>query len=176
MRAATSPPGVPDTGVHPSALDRGRQAAAADAARPDRAAMQVLIRQALNVFIRVTPAPGSQGVGSGDSNGSVTATTSPTAATGHPRHQGHIAHGNGVAEDDQAVTVDDLLTRIKEHLQWQRQVALRRVRFEERRQREGESFDDFYVALKELADDAELCDQCLDARFVTHIKDPGPAN
>lgn len=29
--------------------------------------------------------------------------------------------------------------------------------------------DDFYVSMKELADDAELCDECLDVRLVTSI-------
>ena len=79
-----------------------------------------------------------------------------------------LTHAIGVLEDDQSKTVDQIITLIKEHLQRQRNVALRLVKFEERKH-EGERFYYFYVALKELADDTELCDQCLDVRLVTRI-------
>lgn len=55
------------------------------------------------------------------------------------------------------------------NIQRQQNIALRRVRFEERRQQNGELFDDFFVSLKELADDAELCSACVDDRLVTRI-------
>lgn len=83
--------------------------------------------------------------------------------------RGTLAHAVGIAEDDYTLSVDDVLKRVTEHFQRQRNVALRRVKFEERRQQEVESFDEFYVALKELADDAELCYSCLDFRLVTRI-------
>ncbi|KAG7175280.1 hypothetical protein Hamer_G001329 [Homarus americanus] len=163
---------------HEAELRWQQTQAAADATRADRVTMQDLIHQALNVSSGFTPAPGLQGVDSGDSNGSITVGTSPAAATGHPRPQVRqpralaphkLSPNVSLGEFNLwcgawAVTVDDVLTRIKDHLQRQHNVALRRVRFEERRQREGESFIDFYVALKELADDAVLRDQYLVAR------------
>ncbi|KAG7164272.1 hypothetical protein Hamer_G003420 [Homarus americanus] len=60
-----------------------------------------------------------------------------------PEMTATLAHAISDNEDDQAVTCDEVLTRFKEHPQRQRNVALLRVRFEERRQREGESFDNF---------------------------------
>ena len=63
----------------------------------------------------------------------------------------------------------DVLDRIEKHLRNQRNVALDRVLFEERRQEEGESFDSFFISLKELAGEAELCDSCLDDRLTTRI-------
>ena len=86
-----------------------------------------------------------------------------------PEMRGTLVHAIGVAEDDHSLSVDDLLAKVHGHFQRQRNVTLRRVRFEERRQGDGECFDDFYVNLKELADDAELCDTCLDSRLVTRI-------
>ena len=41
--------------------------------------------------------------------------------------------------------------------------------FKECWQHKGESFDEFFVSLKELADDAELCSSCLDDRLVTCV-------
>lgn len=86
-----------------------------------------------------------------------------------PEMRGRLAHAVGVAEDDDTLPVREVLERLTTHFQRQRNVALRRVKFEERRQHEGESFDDFFVTLKELADDAELCSSCLDSRLVTRI-------
>ena len=64
---------------------------------------------------------------------------------------------------------EDVLDKIEEYLRSQRNVALDRVLFEERRQEEGESFDNFFVSLKELAGEAELCDQCVEDRLTTRI-------
>ena len=80
-----------------------------------------------------------------------------------------LVHAIGIPEDDDTIDVGDILDSLHKHFQRQRNVTLRRVRFEERRQGEGELFDDYYVTLKELADDAELCDKCLDSRLVTRI-------
>ena len=46
---------------------------------------------------------------------------------------------------------------------------MRRVKFEERRQQDGELFDELFVSLKDFADDAELCSACLVDRLVTRI-------
>ena len=51
----------------------------------------------------------------------------------------------------------------------QRNVALHCVKFEQRHQDHGEAFDQFYVALRELAADAYLCGTCLNDRLTTRI-------
>ena len=66
-------------------------------------------------------------------------------------------------------TLADQLDEIALHFQRQRNVALYRVHFEQRQQQPGEPFDNFYVALRELATDAELCGTCLDTRLTTGI-------
>ena len=63
----------------------------------------------------------------------------------------------------------EILDKVEKHLRSQRNVALDRALFEERRQEEGEAFDSFFVSLKELAGEAELCDQCLEERLTTRI-------
>lgn len=62
---------------------------------------------------------------------------------------GALAHAVGIAEDDYSLSMDDGLKRVTEHFLRQRNVALRSAKFEERIQQEAESFDEFYVALKE---------------------------
>ena len=66
-------------------------------------------------------------------------------------------------------TLSEQLDEIAEHFRRQRNVALYRVQFEQRQQQAGESFDNFYVAIRELATDAELCGTCLEPRLTTRI-------
>ena len=54
-------------------------------------------------------------------------------------------------------TLNEQLDEIAEHFRRQRNVALYRVQFEQRQQQAGESFDNFYVSIRELATNAELC-------------------
>ena len=63
----------------------------------------------------------------------------------------------------------DQLDKIAGHFRRQRNVALHRVRFEQRHQDHGETFDHFYVGLRELAADADLCGTCLNDRLTTRI-------
>ncbi|KAK8400946.1 hypothetical protein O3P69_002611 [Scylla paramamosain] len=79
--------------------------------------------------------------------------------------RGMLVHAIGIAEDDNSTMVDDILDCIHPHFQRQRNVTLHHVRFEERHQGDGESFDDSYVILKELADDTKFYDSCLNSRF-----------
>ena len=44
-----------------------------------------------------------------------------------------------------------------------------KIEFERRSQMEGESFDDYMVAIRKLARNAELCEECLDDRLLTKI-------
>ncbi len=66
-------------------------------------------------------------------------------------------------------TPDDVLDRIGNHVREKRNIALDRVAFEERRQGPAESFDDFYISLRRLADAADICGTCFDGRMATRI-------
>ena len=63
----------------------------------------------------------------------------------------------------------DQLDEIADHFWRQCNVALHRVKFEQRHQDHGETFDHFYVGLRELAADADLCWTCLNDRLTTRI-------
>ena len=68
------------------------------------------------------------------------------------------------------VTTPDLvLNSIADYIRAKRNIALDRVAFEERRQGPSETFDDFYIALRRLAEAADLCATCFDTRLVTRI-------
>ena len=68
------------------------------------------------------------------------------------------------------VTTPDLvLDSIADYIRAKRNIALDRVAFEERRQGPSETFDDFYIALRRLAEAADLCATCFDTRLVTRI-------
>ena len=66
-------------------------------------------------------------------------------------------------------TLNERLDEIAEHFRRQRNRALDRVQFEQRQQQAGESFDNFYVSVRELATDTELCGTCLETRLTTRI-------
>jgi hypothetical protein len=66
-------------------------------------------------------------------------------------------------------TPDAVLDLIGNYVRGKRNVALDRVAFEERRQGPAESFDDFYISLRRLADAADLCGACIDSRMATRI-------
>lgn len=78
-----------------------------------------------------------------------------------PEMRGMLTHTVRIAEDDATLLVREVTELLTSHFQCQRSVDLRRVKFE--------SFDDFFVTLKELADDAELCSDCLNSRLATCI-------
>ncbi|MPC48364.1 hypothetical protein E2C01_042134 [Portunus trituberculatus] len=86
-----------------------------------------------------------------------------------PEMRRTLAHAVGISEDDDGVPVKRVLEHLTLHFQRQRNFALRRVKFEESWQQEGEFFDEVFVSLKEFADDAELCIDCVDNRLVINI-------
>jgi len=43
------------------------------------------------------------------------------------------------------------------------------VAFEERKQEEYEKFDEFYVSVRKLAEEADMCGTCYDQRMTTKI-------
>jgi hypothetical protein len=66
-------------------------------------------------------------------------------------------------------TPDQVLDQISDYVRAKRNIALDRVAFEERRQGPSESFDDFFIGLRRLADAADLCGTCSDSRMATRI-------
>ena len=80
-------------------------------------------------------------------------------------------------EDETALTIEEILEKIKRFIRAKRNIALDRVEFEQVAQREGEEFDDFYVSLQQTAENADLCGghceecskKCWDMRISTKI-------
>jgi hypothetical protein len=68
-----------------------------------------------------------------------------------------------------ATTPDHVFDLIADYIRAKRKMALDRVAFEERRQGPSESFDDFYIGLRRLAEAADLCGTCSETRLVTRI-------
>jgi len=66
-------------------------------------------------------------------------------------------------------TPAQVLDKMYAHIRSKRNVALDRVDFEMCRQERGESFDDFYIRLRKIADCAQLCGACYDQRMTTRI-------
>ena len=66
-------------------------------------------------------------------------------------------------------TVDVLLARLEAYYRANESVTVDGVRFAERVQAAGETFDDFRFALAELAKDAELCTHCGDRRMLEQL-------
>lgn len=64
-------------------------------------------------------------------------------------------------------TTPEVLDRIGNHVREKRNVALDRVAFEDCRQGSVESFDEFEIGLRLLADAVDICGTCLDGRMVT---------
>ena len=71
--------------------------------------------------------------------------------------------------DDTTLKPDEVLDKIKNYIRSQRNIALDCVAFEKRKQAAGENFDLFLIAIKTLARDADLCNECLNRRLVTKI-------
>ena len=80
----------------------------------------------------------------------------------------HIKCAIDIHDEDDS-TVEDILDKIQVHLRKKRNVALDRVAFEQRKQEIGENFDDFYVCIKQLAEEADICETCKEQRITTKI-------
>ena len=66
-------------------------------------------------------------------------------------------------------SVDEIFDKIQQYLRQKRNITLDRVAFEEIKQQHGETFDCFYVAVKIQAEEADLCDHCIETRICTKI-------
>ncbi|XP_046453081.1 keratin, type I cytoskeletal 9-like [Daphnia pulex] len=58
------------------------------------------------------------------------------------------------------LSLSDVIDRITDHVRSKRNIALDRVAFDECRQHTSESFDDFYIRLRTLADAADMRAAC----------------
>ena len=77
----------------------------------------------------------------------------------------------GVPEhtEDDPLTVTVLLDLIQAHFRSKRNIALDWSDFYKRVQKEGEDFDSYLVAIKNIARDAELCNICLDRHLAARV-------
>ena len=71
--------------------------------------------------------------------------------------------------DDVTLKPDEVLDKIKNYILSHKNIALDCVAFEERKQAASENFDSFSIAIKTLARDVDLCNECLNRRSVTKI-------
>ena len=71
-------------------------------------------------------------------------------------------------ENDNEISVSEILDQIHEYVRAKRNVTLDRVALE-RKQEDGETFDQFYIDLREIANNADLCQTCIDDRLTTRI-------
>eukprot|EP00095_Tigriopus_kingsejongensis_P009326 snap_masked-scaffold486_size158769-processed-gene-0.14 protein:Tk09326 transcript:snap_masked-scaffold486_size158769-processed-gene-0.14-mRNA-1 annotation:"hypothetical protein DAPPUDRAFT_258391" len=85
-------------------------------------------------------------------------------------------HATRVAEtqssidlDSDSSTVEIILEGLAKYYRHQRNVAVDRVKFRQRKQDPGESFYHFRFALEEDADDADLCPHCRGDQIVTQV-------
>ena len=74
-----------------------------------------------------------------------------------------LDHTLGVKADS-TLPVEDIIHKIITHIKDQRNESLRRLEFTNCKQHQGETFDKFWVRLKQIANDIDLCkgDNCVD--------------
>ena len=74
-----------------------------------------------------------------------------------------LDHTLGV-KPDSALPVEEIINKMITHIKEQRNESLRRLEFTNCKQHPGETFDNFWVRLKQIADDIDLCkgNNCVD--------------
>ena len=77
-----------------------------------------------------------------------------------------LQHGLEIALPN---TYGNIVAAFQKHLRRQRSIVLDRREFFTRQQEAGESFDDYLIALKELAQFCDFCTQCFDEQFRDRI-------
>lgn len=70
---------------------------------------------------------------------------------------------------DGTETTTSILDKIQKYIRSKRSVAIDWVEFEECQQFLGETFDEFYIRLRQIAGGADLCHGCFDSRVTTRI-------
>ena len=73
-------------------------------------------------------------------------------------------------EVGETTTVEDYLDALETYFEDKRDLGREREAFERREQQPGELFDHFYIALRNLGKDADLCDHCIDQRIADRIR------
>ena len=79
-----------------------------------------------------------------------------------------VEHVLGIGSES-TKTCAEILKAIKGHIRSNRNIQIDKVAFEKRTQKQGESFDDYLVAIKKMSRNADLCKVCLDDRLLTKI-------
>lgn len=79
-----------------------------------------------------------------------------------------VEHVLGIGQDS-TKTCAEMLQDIKAHIRSNRNIQIDKVAFEKRTQKQGESFDDYIVAIRKMSKNADLCKHCLDDRLLTKI-------
>ena len=82
--------------------------------------------------------------------------------------RGVVEHVLGIGQDS-TKTCSEILKDIKTHIRSNRNIQIDKVAFEKRIQKQGESFDDYLVAIRKAARNADLCKECVDDRLLTKI-------
>ena len=80
----------------------------------------------------------------------------------------YIKNALEITEEDNLL-VQEILERMRKHFRNKSNIAVDRVAYNKRKQEAGETFDAFYVAIKELAENAELCQSCRNEQLATKI-------
>ena len=71
--------------------------------------------------------------------------------------------------DDENITNDEIIEGMQAYLRSQRNVVLDRKDFYLRNQQQGESFDDYYMTLQEIAAFCDFCETCLADQYRDRI-------
>ena len=74
-----------------------------------------------------------------------------------------------VSMEDEDVTTDQVINEMQNHLRSQRNIALDRKEFFMRNQQPDEAFDDYVIALQEIAGFCDFCHHCIDDQFSMRI-------
>ena len=71
--------------------------------------------------------------------------------------------------DDESITNNEIINEMQAYLRSQRNVVLDRKDFYLRNQQQGESFDDYYMTLQEIAAFCDFCETCLADQYRDRI-------
>ena len=79
-----------------------------------------------------------------------------------------LEHSIGIGATSN-LDVDEILAALQAHIRATRSIAIDRVEFEKRVQGAKEKFNDYYVDLKKLSQNANILQCCLEARLITRL-------
>ena len=85
-----------------------------------------------------------------------------------PEMHEELVYGMGIP-DETPMTVDQILLAMRQFIRNKKNVSLDRFEFHSCKQQEGETVNHFYIRLKRLAEDAELCANCCDDQITSAL-------